>query len=116
MTSPTAASITDTGITAPTFAEIYSYLVGQYQGIFGADIYITPDSQDGQFLAIIAAAINDSNAAAIAIYNSFSPATAQGQALSSCSHSRETRKSGQYEKSQFARFCTLLSAPLGMSL
>ena len=36
-----------------------------------------------QFLGIVAAAINDSNAAAVAVYNSFSPATAQGNGLSS---------------------------------
>jgi uncharacterized phage protein gp47/JayE len=79
----TAPTISSTGISAPTYADVLSYLQAQYQAIYGADIYLGNDSQDGQFLAVIAAAINDANAAAISIYNSFSPATGQGAALSS---------------------------------
>ena len=71
------------GITAPTFADILAYLQDQYRAIYGADIYLGNDGQDGQFLGIIAAAINDSNAAAVSAYNSFSPQTAQGNGLSS---------------------------------
>lgn len=83
MTSPTAPTIDATGIHAPQYADILTYLQTQYQAIYGTDVYLGNDSQDGQFLAIIAAAINDSNAAAIAVYNAFSPATAQGNGLSS---------------------------------
>lgn len=83
MASPTAPTISSTGITAPSFAEVLAYLKAQYQAIYGADIYLGDDSQDGQFLGIIASAINDSNAAAVACYNAFSPATAQGNGLSS---------------------------------
>ena len=81
MASPTAPTIDSTGISAPQFSDILAYLQTQYQAIYGADVYLGNDSQDGQFLGIIASAINDSNAAAIAIYNSFSPATAQGNGL-----------------------------------
>lgn len=83
MASPTAPTISATGITAPSFADILDYLQTQYRSIFGQDIYLGNDSQDGQFLGIIAAAINDSNAAAVACYNAFSPSTAQGNGLSS---------------------------------
>lgn len=83
MASPTAPILTATGISAPPYSDILTYLQQQYQSIYGSDIYLGNDSQDGQFLAIIASAINDANAAAIAVYNSFSPATAQGNALSS---------------------------------
>lgn len=83
MASQTAPVISATGITAPSYADILAYLKDQYRAIFGADVYLEADSQDGQFIAIIATAINDSNAAAIACYNSFSPATAQGNGLSS---------------------------------
>lgn len=83
MTSPTAPTVSTAGITAPTFPVILAYLQAQYQSIYGADVYLGSDSQDGQFLAIIAAAINDSNSAAIAVYNSFSPSTAQGNGLAS---------------------------------
>jgi uncharacterized phage protein gp47/JayE len=79
----TAPIIDEYGITAPDYQDVLEYLQGQYRAIFGADVYLAADSQDGQFLAIVAAAINDSNAAAIAIYNAFSPATAQGEGLSS---------------------------------
>jgi len=82
MTSPTAPTINSAGISAPQFADILSYLQAQYQSIYGADVYLGNDSQDGQFLGIIAAAINDSNAATIAMYNSLSPATASGNGLS----------------------------------
>lgn len=83
MASPTAPTISETGIYAPTFSDIFAYLQEQYRSIFGADIYLGSDSQDGQFLGIVAAAINDSNAAAVSCYNAFSPATAQGNGLSS---------------------------------
>lgn len=83
MASPTAPVISSTGITAPSFAQIYAYLQSQYQAIFGVDTLVTPDTQDGQLLAVFAQAISDANSAAIAVYNSFSPATAQGVGLSS---------------------------------
>lgn len=83
MTSQTAAIITPTGITAPTYAQILSYLQSQYRSIYGADTYLEADSQDGQFLAVQALAISDANAATIAAYLSFSPGTAQKAALSS---------------------------------
>lgn len=79
----TAPTIDANGISAPTYAEVLDYLQTQYRAIYGSDLYLGNDSQDGQFLAIIASAINDSNAAAVAVYNSFSPATAQGNGLSS---------------------------------
>ena len=82
MTSPTAPTIDANGISVPQFADVLTYLQTQYRAIFGPDVYLGNDSQDGQFLGIIAAAINDSNAAAVAVYNSMSPSTAQGNGLS----------------------------------
>ena len=78
----TAPIIDETGIRAPTYVEILEFFKTQFRAIYGQDIYIEPDSQDGQWLAVLAAAVNDSNAVAIRIYNSFSPASAQGGALS----------------------------------
>lgn len=83
MASAIAAYVNATGIHAPTYADVLSYLQAQYQAIYGADVYLGNDSQDGQFLGILAAAINDCNAASVAVYNSFSPATGQGNGLSS---------------------------------
>jgi hypothetical protein len=78
-----APVISSTGISAPAFSDILAYLIAKYQGIYGADVYLGADSQDYQFLAIQASAINDTNAAIIADYNSRSPSTAQGAGLSS---------------------------------
>lgn len=83
MASLTAPTIDAAGIHAPQYADILAYLQDRYRAIFGADVYLGNDSQDGQFLALVALAINDSNAAAVAVYNAFSPATAQGNGLSS---------------------------------
>lgn len=83
MASSTAPVITATGISAPTYAEVLAFLQTQYRSIYGADVYLGSDSQDGQFLGVIALAISDANAATIAAYLSFSPATAQGAGLSS---------------------------------
>lgn len=79
----TAPVIDENGITAPSYADIYAFLVAKFQGIYGADTYLGPDSQDGEWLGVIATAINDANAIALKIYGSFSPATAVGAALAS---------------------------------
>jgi uncharacterized phage protein gp47/JayE len=78
-----AFTITAAGITAPSFDEILADLEEQFRTIYGADAYIAPDSQDGQWIAALAKAIDDMNQAAIKLYNSFSPTFAQGNELSS---------------------------------
>ena len=83
MPSGISVTIDSTGASAPDYATILSTLTTQFQSIFGSDAYLGADSQDGQFLAIFALAINDSNQNVIATYNSFSPQYAQGAALSS---------------------------------
>jgi uncharacterized phage protein gp47/JayE len=64
----------------PTFL---SWLQDEYKAIYGADVYLEADSQDGQFLAIIARALYDSAALGASVYNSRSPTTSQGVGLSS---------------------------------
>lgn len=78
-----APQITATGISAPDFENIRQQLRIQYWGIYGADANLDPDSQDGQWIDVLAAALNECNQAVIAAYNAFSPATAQGAGLSS---------------------------------
>lgn len=73
--------VTENGITAPSYDEVLSYLKGKAQEIFGDDINLDDDTQDGQLIAIFAAAIHDTNSQAIATYNAFSPLTAKGIAL-----------------------------------
>ena len=75
--------ITDTGITGGDFAAWLAWRQGVYQAIFGADIDLGNDTQDGQLIAIEAQKDADLTAACIAVYNSFSPSTAQGVGLSS---------------------------------
>lgn len=78
-----AATITETGVTAPTFSEILATLQAKFREIYGQDVNLDNDSADGEWLAFLAAAYNDCNAAVIAAYNAFSPATATGEGLSS---------------------------------
>jgi len=78
-----AATVTASGISAPDYQTVLNTLTGYFQQIYGDDVYLDPDSKDGQMLAIYALAIHDANNAAIAVYNSFSPSTAQRAALAS---------------------------------
>lgn len=76
-------TIDDAGILKPDYDDVLAYLAAEFRTIYGEDIYIDPDSQDGQMLAIFAAAIDDANAMAVQIYNAFSPSSARGVGLSS---------------------------------
>jgi uncharacterized phage protein gp47/JayE len=78
-----AATVDQNGISAPSYAAILASLQAQMQQIFGEDIDIDDDTQDGQMITIFAQAMNDANTMAIATYNNFSPATSQGAGLSS---------------------------------
>jgi uncharacterized phage protein gp47/JayE len=76
-------TIDEFGIHKPDYEEARSYFVAAFQGIFGDDIYVDPDSQDGQQIAILSSAVNDANAMAVEVYNSFSPSSGRGVGLSS---------------------------------
>ncbi|MDB5444984.1 MAG: hypothetical protein JWQ97_301 [Phenylobacterium sp.] len=82
MTTP-VAQITATGISAPSYADVLAWYQAQYRSIYGSDVVLDADTQDGQWVAIQAAALNDANAMAVAVYNARGPATAQGGGLSS---------------------------------
>lgn len=75
--------IDENGIHKPDYATVLAYFQDQFRGIYGQDIYIDPDGQDGQMLDIFAAAIDDANAMAVQVYNAFSPSSARGVGLSS---------------------------------
>lgn len=77
-----AAQVSPTGISAPTYSDIVNSDVATYQGIFGSDAYLGPDSQPFELIATRALAIQDVNNLAIALYNSFLPGSAQGVGLS----------------------------------
>lgn len=75
--------VTENGISAPSYEEILEFLQSEAKRIFGDDVNLDADTQDGQLLAIFAAAVHDVNSQAIATYNAFNPQTAKGVALDS---------------------------------
>ena len=77
-----SATVTAQGISAPDYQTVLTTITGFFQQIYGSDAYLDPDSKDGQMVALVALAINDANNTAIAVYNSFSPATGMGAGLS----------------------------------
>lgn len=83
MISNPVFSVTENGIQAPSYAEILEYFQSQARKIFGQDVNIDADTQDGQLIAIFALALSDVNAQAIATYNQFNPNTAVGVGLDS---------------------------------
>ena len=78
-----AATISASGISAPSYSQILQSLQESFKTIYGSDAYIDPDSQDGQLLAIFAKAIDDANQMAVKVFSAFSPTYAQGVELSS---------------------------------
>lgn len=73
--------IDEFGITYPDYPTLLDQLKDQLRAIFGSDINLDADSQDGQSTAIIASAVYDTMQIAVAVYNSFSPQTALSDAL-----------------------------------
>lgn len=76
-------TISETGCLKPDYATVLTYFEELFRGIYGVDVYIDPDSQDGQMLAIFASAVDAANASTLQVYNAFSPSTARGTGLSS---------------------------------
>lgn len=78
-----STTIDANGISGPDFPTILANLTADYLAIFGADTYLGADSQDGQWMGVLARGYSDNVNANIAVYFSYSPATAQGVGLSS---------------------------------
>lgn len=70
------------GIHLPDYATTLEDLQTQVRGLFGEDLYLEADSQEGQLVAIFALAQQDVYNLLAAVYNAFSPQTAQGVGLS----------------------------------
>lgn len=83
MTTGLVFQVTAAGVSAPAFADVLAGVQAKVQAIYGSDIYIDPDSKDGQLIAFLASAIDDCNSAGIGTYNQFSPSTATGNGLAS---------------------------------
>lgn len=71
-----------TGFHYPDYPAVLEQLKDEYRTIYGNDVYLEADSQDGQWVAVMALAIFDTMQVAASVYNSFSPLTAQSDALS----------------------------------
>lgn len=77
-----APVINQYGATAATYSEVVEYLKDKYRGIYGQDVYLENDSQDGHWIGVIARVIADCNTEVINAYNSMSPSTSEKDALS----------------------------------
>lgn len=71
-----------TGLRYPDYPTVLEYLKNEYRAIYGADTYLEADSQDGQWVSILALSMYETMLVSAAVYNSFSPLTAQADALS----------------------------------
>lgn len=82
MTIADLAYVDATGPHRPDYPTALAYLQEAYRAIYGADVYLEADSQDGQFLAIVAVMGKDLLDYATGVYNNMSPSTAVGAGLS----------------------------------
>jgi uncharacterized phage protein gp47/JayE len=73
--------IDSTGYYYADFPTFLAWYTANYQSIYGADVYLGADSQDGQWVTVQAQAASDLAQVGASIYNSFSPLTAQGLGL-----------------------------------
>lgn len=76
------AYIDEYGLHLPDYPTVLAFIHAHWRSIYGQDIYLEPDSQDGQLAAVFAQALHDTFSLAGSVYQSFSPATAQGAGLS----------------------------------
>jgi uncharacterized phage protein gp47/JayE len=73
--------LNENGVVFPDYPTVLEQLKQEYRTIYGEDTYLEADSQDGQWVAVMALAMFDTMQVAAAVYNSFSPMTAQSDAL-----------------------------------
>lgn len=76
------AYIDETGFHFADYPTFLQFIQEKYRGIYGADVYLEADSQDGQWLGVQALCMYQTAANQAATFNSFSPVTAQGVGLS----------------------------------
>lgn len=78
-----SATIDASGISAPDQPTILEELKTLFRSIYGNDVNLDPDTQDGQWLAAMSQMISDNNQMAINVFSSFSPSFAAGAQLAS---------------------------------
>ena len=77
------AYIDEYGVHIPSYPEVLEALKEEFRRIYGQDVYLEPDSQEGALCAVFAVRLYDCYTLAASVYNAYSPATAQGVGLSS---------------------------------
>jgi uncharacterized phage protein gp47/JayE len=81
--TPPTVTVDAAGIHVPTFASVLAWWRGMYQAIYGADVDLDADTQDGQWIGLLATAHSDCNAMVATVYQQFAPSTAIGTGLDS---------------------------------
>jgi len=76
------AYIDETGFHFADYPTVLAAVQDEYRLIYGEDIYLEADSQDGEWLAVVSLAIYETLALAASTYNSFSPLTSLRDSLS----------------------------------
>jgi len=107
-------SLTSSGLTIQQVSDIVAELTDGYTTIYGADINLDPDTQDGQSINIFATAVEDGLELLQAVYNMFSPANAFGVQLDNLfSINGMQRQQGTYTLAQVAVTATLAVSLIG---
>lgn len=73
--------VDEAGLHIPTYPDIRDNLIEQAKLIFGQDIYLGNDSQDYQFISIVADKMHDALQTAQLVYNNRGPSTSIGGGL-----------------------------------
>lgn len=76
------AYIDKNGFHMPTYPDVLARRKADFRGIFGEDVYLEADAQEGQMVVAYANVEFDCYQLAQSVYNSFSPHSAQGVGLS----------------------------------
>lgn len=76
------SQVTNLGFLRTRLDERLEQLNAAYRSVYGEDIKIDPDDQDGQWLGILAQTLSDLDSLGEVVYHSFNPQSATGLALS----------------------------------
>ncbi len=75
--------IDQAGAHIPEYEDIRQGMQAVYRDIYGSDLNLDPDTQDGQLIAVLSLAMYDQNVFSLACFQSYRPDQAQGEGLSS---------------------------------
>ena len=78
-----APAITSAGLIIPSFQDIQNNLIANFQLVYGADVYLGPDSADAQWIGVVSLMLSDAMQGLQLEYNNRASQTAIGAALDS---------------------------------